>query len=175
LWNDVNLSRTTPGTFSRSSVLGLKMRYRFSPQSWEGACLWFPMGAKTHWSCRCNPRTKCERQRRRVQAAPHLRIDTKVRALSTVQFNLASAVGEVHRHAGLVAAAWSNSNSERFEAGYLQRTLHESLEGLLKTMQTVSQSKSSVPGSSSRHTTQQVRFLSRIVDYLSFFRHHRGN
>lgn len=97
-----------------------------------------------------------------MQAAPHLRIDTKVRALSTIQFNLASAVGEVHRHAGLVAAAWSNSNSERFEAGYLQRTLHESLEGLLKTMQTVSQSKSSVPGSSSRHTTQQVRFLCRF-------------
>ena len=100
-----------------------------------------------------------------MQAAPHLRIDTKVRALSTIQFNLASAVGEVHRHAGLVAAAWSNSNSERFEAGYLQRTLHESLEGLLKTMQTVSQSKSSVPGSSSRHTTQQVRFLSLILLY----------
>ena len=102
-----------------------------------------------------------------MQAAPHLRIDTKVRALSTIQFNLASAVGEVHRHAGLVAAAWSNSNSERFEAGYLQRTLHESLEGLLKTMQTVSQSKSSVPGSSSRHTTQQVRFLSLILLYCN--------
>ena len=90
-----------------------------------------------------------------MQASPHLRIDTKVRALSTIQFNLASAVGEVHRHAGLVAAAWGNSNSERFEAGFLQRTLHESLEGLLKTMQTVSQSKSSVP-SNSQHAAQQV-------------------
>uniref|UniRef100_A0A7S0ID35 Nuclear control of ATP synthase 2 n=1 Tax=Micromonas pusilla TaxID=38833 RepID=A0A7S0ID35_MICPS len=100
-------------------------------------------------------RTKSE-QRRRLQASPHHCIDTKVRALSTIQFNLASAVGEVHRHAGLVAAAWGNSNSERFEAGFLQRTLHESLEGLLKTMQTVIQSKSSVP-SNSQHATQQDR------------------
>ncbi|ACO62636.1 predicted protein [Micromonas commoda] len=120
---------------------------------WETKLHDAPRGLWWFFFLQTGPGTKSE-QRRRLQASPHLRIDTKVRALSTIQFNLASAVGEVHRHAGLVAAAWGNSNSERFEAGFLQRTLHESLEGLLKTMQTVSQSKSSVP-SNSQHATQQ--------------------
>ena len=41
--------------------------------------------------------------------SPHMLVDGKVRALSSLHFNLCVAVGEVHRYAGIVAAAWGSS------------------------------------------------------------------
>ena len=56
-----------------------------------------------------------------------------------MQFNLASAVGEVHRHAGIVATAWGNTN---MDSEHLRSLLHEELHGLMGTLQEVSTSKS---------------------------------
>lgn len=70
--------------------------------------------------------------------SPHLRVDEKVRALSAIQFSLASAVGEVHRHAGIVAAAWGNAN---MDSESLRELLHGELHGLMGTLQEVSTTK----------------------------------
>ena len=74
-----------------------------------------------------------------ISRSPHLYVDEKVRALSAMQFNLASAVGEVHRHAGIVATAWGNTN---MDSEHLRSLLHEELHGLMGTLQEVSTSKS---------------------------------
>ena len=74
-----------------------------------------------------------------MSRSPHLHVDEKVRALSAMQFSLASAVGEVHRHAGIVATAWGNAN---MDSEHLRSLLHEELHGLMGTLQDVSTSKS---------------------------------
>jgi nuclear-control-of-ATPase protein 2 len=74
-----------------------------------------------------------------MSRSPHLHVDEKVRALSAMQFSLASAVGEVHRHAGIVAMAWGNAN---LDSEHLRSLLHEELHGLMGTLQEVSTSKS---------------------------------
>lgn len=81
---------------------------------------------------------------RKAYISPHLQVDGKVRVLSSMQFSLASAVGEVHRHAGNVANAW---NSERADAESLRKLLHDALTGLLGSLQAVSKSKT-LPSSS---------------------------
>ena len=85
-------------------------------------------------------------------ASPHLRVDSKVRALSAMQFSLASAVGEVHRHAGNVATAWG---SERIDTDSLRALLHDALNGLLSTLKSVSASKSDLPSTAGREGTHQ--------------------
>jgi nuclear-control-of-ATPase protein 2 len=71
--------------------------------------------------------------------SPHLCVDAKVKALSAMQFSLASAVGEVHRHAGIVATAWGNA---KLDSEHLRSLLHEELHGLMGTLQEVRTSKS---------------------------------
>ena len=50
-------------------------------------------------------------------------VDGKVRALSSLHFNLCVAVGEVHRYAGIVAAAWGSSADGFNTAGARFRNL----------------------------------------------------
>ena len=88
----------------------------------------------------------------KTSASPHLRVDIKVRALSAMQFSLASAVGEVHRHAGNVATAWG---SERIDTDSLRALLHDALNGLLSTLKSVSASKSVLPPAAGREGTRQ--------------------
>jgi nuclear-control-of-ATPase protein 2 len=95
------------------------------------------------------------------RTSPHLVVDGKVRALSALQFSLCVAVGEVHRYAGIVAAAWGSSADSRNTA-YLRATLHDALDGLIITLQGVSMSKSLLPSSESQQILQEGR-LSQTV------------
>lgn len=93
--------------------------------------------------------------------SPHLRVDEKVRALSAIQFSLASAVGEVHRHAGIVAAAWGNAN---MDSEHLRNLLHNELHGLLDTLQEVSTPKATQNRSKLTSPKMAQSPLSRAVN-----------
>mmetsp|Transcript_24655 Transcript_24655/g.61420 ORF Transcript_24655/g.61420 Transcript_24655/m.61420 type:complete len:637 (-) Transcript_24655:86-1996(-) len=82
-------------------------------------------------------------QRRLPKTTPHSLVDDKVRALSAMQFNLASAVGEVHRHAGIVATSWGSTADDKCEAAHLRAMLSDALDGLLGTLAVVSAARSS--------------------------------
>jgi len=81
-------------------------------------------------------------------ASPHAIVDGKVRTLTAMQVSLATAVGEVHRHAGTVATTWGSS-AEGFEVEHLRGMLNDSVHGLLITLQGVSLSKSAMPSGAS--------------------------
>ena len=63
-----------------------------------------------------------------------------------MQFSLCVAVGEVHRYAGIVAAAWGAS-ADTFDTADLRATLQNALDGLLATLKGVSASKASLQSS----------------------------
>jgi nuclear-control-of-ATPase protein 2 len=95
------------------------------------------------------------RTQKRKTSSPIFQIDAKVRALSAMQFGLATAVGEVHRNAGVVAAAWGTS-AEKFDNESLRSMLSDSLHDLLGSLEGVSASKATLPSGASQEALHEA-------------------
>jgi nuclear-control-of-ATPase protein 2 len=95
------------------------------------------------------------RTQKRKTSSPIFQIDAKVRALSAMQFGLATAVGEVHRNAGVVAAAWGTS-AEKFDNESLRSMLSDSLHDLLGSLEGVSASKATLPSGASQDALHEA-------------------